>query len=356
MSIAKAAVFHGPGDLRLEAVAKPRCPAGGALVRLTGSMICGSDIKIAKGGHPAIAPPRVLGHEGCGVVEEIDIKAMDGACPGCAIGARVAIEPNIPCGHCPNCQRGRFHICIHSQSLSLHHDGTFAEYLAVPPRALAMGNLIPIGPDISDEQACLAEPLACVLNGQEPLAIRPGESVLVVGAGPIGILHAELALLSGASNVIVAETSPLRLERAKRFGYTHVVDCGAENLRDAVLAATGGRGADVAVVTAPAREPMEQAVNMLDFRGRLSLFSSLTKDSPAITIDSRAVHYKELRIFGASSSAVRHMKQAIAILRSGRIDASRIVTHRLPLSRLAQSIDLAAGREALKVFLDHDHA
>jgi L-iditol 2-dehydrogenase len=99
---------------------------------------------------------------------------------------------------------------------------------------------------------------------------------------------------------------------------------------------------------------MEQAVNMLDFRGRLSLFSSLAKGVSAIALDSRAVHYKELRIFGASSSAVRHMRQALSILRSGRIDANRIITHRLPLSRLAQGIDLAAGGEALKVFIHND--
>ena len=348
MSITKAAVFHGPGDLRLATVSKPSCPPGGALVRLAGSMICGSDVKIAKNGHPAVVPPRVLGHEGCGVIEE-----MDGDCPGCAAGARVAIEPNIPCGNCVNCQRGWFHICINSQSFSLHHDGVFAEYLAVPPRALAMGNLIPVGPGTSDEQACLAEPLACVLNGQEPLAIQPGESVLVIGAGPIGILHAELALLSGASNVIVAETSPSRLEAARSFGRAHVIDSSAENLPDAVLAATDGRGADVAIVTAPAREPMEQGVHALGFRGRLSLFSSLAKDASAITIDSRAVHYKELRIFGASSSSARHMKQALSILGAGGINASRVITHRLPLSRLARGMDLAARGEALKVFISN---
>lgn len=344
-----AAVFHGPGNIRLERVEKPPCPTGGALIRLTGSMICGSDIKIATYGHPAITPPQILGHEACGVIEQ-----LGGDHPEYQVGMRVAIEPNIACGKCPNCQRGLFHICQHSRSLSLHYQGAFAEYLAIPAQALRMGNLIPIGPEISDEQACLAEPLACCINGQDPLAIRPGESVLVVGAGPIGILHAELATLSGAGVVMVSETSPQRIEIARRFGYTRLIDSTGEDLREAVLAATGERGAEVAIVTAPARAPMEQAVGTLDYRGRLSLFASLPKDMADITLDSRAVHYKELSIFGASSSAVRHMQRALAILRAGRIDADRIVTHRLPLSRLAEGIRMAASGEALKVFMHND--
>ena len=345
----RAAVFYGPGDTRLENVNKPVCPPGGALVRLVGSMICGSDIKISHNGHPAIVPPQILGHEACGVIEE-----LDGECVGCQVGSRVAIQPTIACGSCVNCQRGWFHICTHVQSFSLHFPGVFAEYLAVPARAVAMGNLIPIDEETSAGQACLAEPLGCVINGQEPLCIRPGESVVVIGAGPIGILHAEMAALSGAGNVMVAEMSPDRLEMASRLGYTHVLDTAREDLTQAVLERTDGRGADVVIVTAPARTPMEQAVSLLDYRGRLSLFSSLTKDAAAITVDSRAIHYKELQVFGASSSSVSHMKRALAILRSGGIDAGRIVTHRLPLSRLTEAIDLAAGGKALKVFIENE--
>jgi L-iditol 2-dehydrogenase len=343
----KAAVFYGPGDMRVEEVPLPECPPGGALVKLSGSMICGSDIKIYNNGHPNIKPPHITGHESCGRLVE-----MKAEIPGIKIGDRVTVQTSIPCGSCNNCHRGWFNICENLKGISQNYNGVFAEYVAIPEQAVKMGNLIKAPDSLTDEEVCLSEPLACVINGQDFLSIKPGENVLIIGAGPIGILHAELAKYSGA-RVIIAEKSPSRLEMAKGFSYSAYIDTGKYSLVKETLSLTNGSGADVAIVTAPVREAMEQAVEALDFRGRLSFFGSLKKGDSNITIDSRPIHYKELMLYGASSSGTIHMKRALGILAGGVINSKGIVTHRLPLNKIVEGIKLGIEGKGIKVYLDN---
>ncbi len=344
----KAAIFYGPNDMRVEEIPRPECPKKGALIKVSGSMICGSDIKIYKNGHPAINHPHILGHESCG-----EIVALGDLDEDYAVGDRVTVQTSIPCGKCKNCHRGYFNICENLLAISLNYPGVFAEYVAVPQQAINMGNLIKVHASLSDEEVCISEPLACVINGQEQVEIQLGEEVLVIGAGPIGILHAELAKMSGASSVIIAEKSPMRLEMAKKFGYSDYIHTEGCDLVEEVRRITYGRGVDVAIVTAPAKEPMEQAVELLDFRGRLSLFGSLVKGKSRISIDTRPIHYKELKVIGASSSSVIHMQKALDILKTGAINTKDIITHRLPLDKIVEGIMLGAEGKALKVYLNN---
>jgi len=342
----KAAVFHGPGDMKVEETRKPACPDGGAIIKISGSMICGSDIKICNNGHPSLVPPQILGHEACGIISELNDN-----CGIYKIGDRVALQPSVPCGRCVNCQKGWFNICESQFNYSLHYPGTFAEYVAVPEQALRMGNLVKAPDALTDEEVCLAEPLACVLNGQELLNIRPGETVLIVGAGPIGILQAEMAKVSGAGKILLADISADRLEMARVFGYTGYINAGSTDLVEEVLRLTDGRGVNVAIVTAPSRGPMEQAAGALEYRGRLSLFGSLKKGDSMISVDSRPIHYKELSVIGASSSSAAHIKRALDILAAGMIDAKNIVTHRLPLDKIMEGIELGAAGKAIKIYI-----
>lgn len=347
----KAAIFYGPKDIRVEEIPLPKCPKKGVLVKLLGSMICGSDIKIYKNGHQAINPPHITGHESCGKI--IELGDVD---DNYKIGDRVTIQTSIPCGKCKNCHKGHFNICENLLGISQNYPGVFAEYVAIPEQAMNMGNLIKVPENLCDEEVCMSEPLACVINGQEQIDIQPGEQVLVIGAGPIGILHSELAKVSGAGRIMIADISATRLEMAKKFGYSDYINTSERSLVEEVLSLTNGRGVDVAIVTAPAREPMEQAVQVLDFRGRLSLFGSLVKGNSTISIDSRPVHYKELRIIGASSSGTIHMKKALSILETGAINTKDIVSHRLPLDKIVEGITMASEGKALKVFLNHELA
>lgn len=342
----KAAFFYGPEDIRVMEVPTPTCPKGGALVKLFGSLVCGTDVKIYRNGHPKINPPQIIGHESCGEIVEIDDASY-----GLQVGDRVTVQTSIPCGKCEMCQKGIFNLCEIIEAISWNYPGTFAEYMAIPQQAMRFGNLTKAPDNLTNEEVCLAEPLACVINGQELLNIVPGESVLVIGAGPIGILSAELARISGAGSIIVAQRSRNRMEMAKKFNYTHYIDTSTEDLVEAVKRITNNKGVNVAIATAPDKVSQEQAVMTLAPRGRLSLFASLSPGKSEISIDSRAIHYKELSIVGAASSTAYQIKKALDILATKRIRTENIITHELPLEKIVEGINLSMRGEALKVYI-----
>ncbi|HUX20114.1 MAG TPA: alcohol dehydrogenase catalytic domain-containing protein, partial [Spirochaetia bacterium] len=211
----KAIVYHGPEDLRVEEVPTPRSEPDGLVVRLLASSICGTDLRILHGNHRMYPEGtlRIPGHEVVGEVSEIGSEVRN-----IPIGRRVFIAPNIGCGHCRQCISGNNNRCADYQAIGITMDGGFAEYLRVPGEFIAAGNLIEVGRGLDSAVGALTEPFACVLRGQDRLAIRPGEVVLVMGAGPIGIMHAKLAKLSGASVVIVSEPNKRRAEKAVELG------------------------------------------------------------------------------------------------------------------------------------------
>ena len=344
----KAAVFYGPQDMRVEERPVPKCPEGGALVKVHGSLICGTDTKIYNNGHPRVVPPQTIGHEACGTVVEIDDPAY-----GVKVGDRVTFQTSIFCGKCEMCQKGIYNLCEDIHAISWDYAGTFAEYVAIPRAALNLGNLVKAPANLKDEQVALAEPLACVINGQEFLHIMPGDTVLVIGAGPIGILQAELARMQGA-RVIVAEFSENRLMMAKKFHYEFYIHTAKEDLVAETKKLTGGKGADVTIVTAPVRSVQEQALETLALRGRLSLFGSLPSGKSEITIDSRTIHYKEISVYGAASSTAYQIRKALDILSVGNIRTDMIVTHTVPLDRILYGLQLAMSGEALKVYIKNE--
>lgn len=342
----KAAFFYGSEDMRVLDIPIPACPEGGALVKLNGSLICGTDTKIFRNGHPRISPPQIIGHESCGEIVEIDDKSSP-----LKIGDRVTVQTSIPCGKCEMCQKGIFNLCETIEAISWNYPGTFAEYVAIPKKAMALGNLVKAPDNLTDEEVCLAEPLACVINAHELIKIVPGESILIIGAGPIGILNAELARISGAGTVIVAQRSPNRLEMAKKFGYTHYIDTGREDLVKEVMRITNNKGVNAAIVTAPEKSVQEQALQTLSLRGRLSLFASLSPDKSGITLDSRLIHYKELTVVGAASSTACQIKKALNILSTKNIRTENIITHVLPLEKIVDGIKMSISGDALKVYI-----
>lgn len=341
----KAALFYGPKDMRIEDIPKPKCPEGGALLKLEGSLICGTDIKIYNNGHPQVKPPQTIGHETCGYIEDIDDPNY-----GLKVGDRVTVQTTISCGKCDMCLQGLFNLCENIDAICWSYPGTFAEYVAIPKEAMKLGNLLKAPENLKDEEVCLAEPLACVINGQEKLNIKPGERVLIVGAGPIGILHAELARIQGA-NVIIAERSEERIEMAKKFGYDYYINTDKENQEERIKEITGGKGVDVAIVTAPAKAAFEDAIKAMALRGRISFFASLPAGRSEITLDSRPIHYKELYVIGASSSKTYHMKKALDILSSGKIQTQHLITGELPLDKLEDGILQLMEGKGLKIYV-----
>jgi L-iditol 2-dehydrogenase len=211
---------------------------------------------------------------------------------------------------------------------------------------------MPISDQVDPAAAALIEPFACVLRGQRPLNIQPGETVLVSGAGPIGLLHLKLALLHGAGTVIVSEPVESRRELALCLGASLAVDPLAQDLERVVLEETDGRGADAVIVAAPSHAAQEAAPRLAAIGGRINFFGGLPKDKPLIQMDANLVHYKELLLTGTTACSTFDCRQAAEIVNSGRLDLSFLVSARYPLAEAIQAFAAAEDRSSLKIVIE----
>jgi L-iditol 2-dehydrogenase len=344
----RAARFHAPGDIRLEDVPEPSAGPGDVVIRVRNCSTCGTDVKISRHGHHHIDPPRTMGHEIAGEIVEVGGEVSEWK-----VGDRVQVIAAIPCGVCPDCRAGRLTVCPNQTSMGYHYDGAFARYCRVPAAVLAVEGLNRIPDGVSFAEASVAEPLACVLNGQELARVGKGDDVAIIGAGPIGCLHVRVARANGAQRVFLLDLNADRLEQAAAVvAPDAIVHSGDGDAAAAVLALTDGRGVDVAITATAAGAAQEQALSMLARQGRLSLFGGLPTDRPTITLDSNLVHYRELTLVGANGSSPHHNAQAIDHIATGLVPVHDLITHRLPLEGVLDAIELVARGEAIKVTIE----
>ncbi|TDD67809.1 alcohol dehydrogenase [Actinomadura darangshiensis] len=344
----KVARFYAPGDIRLEDAPEPAPGPGELKIRVRNCSTCGTDVKISRFGHHHIVPPRVMGHEIAGEVTE----AGPGA-EGWTAGDRVQIIAAIPDGTCSECGRGRMTVCTAQESMGYHYDGAFAEYMIVPAKVLAVGGVNRIPDGVSFAEASVAEPLACVLNGQELARVGEGDDVVVFGSGPVGCLHVRVARARGAARVFLVEVNAERLQRAAALVKPDAaIDGSATDAVAEVLERTGGRGADVAITAAASGVAQEQAQRLVAPGGRVSLFGGLPKDAPVIAVDANRVHYRELSLVGANGSSPAHNARALELIGSGAVPVEDLITHRLPLDALHDALDLVTRGAAIKVTIE----
>ncbi len=344
-----AAVYHGANDLRVEEVPVPAIGAGELLIKVSSASICGTDLRIFHGSHRMFPPGtvRIPGHEVVGVITE-----TGAGLEGFSIGDRVFIAPNMGCGKCAQCISGNNNLCATYDAIGVTIDGGFAEYLRVPSNSVQQGNIIQVSEDVDPAVAALIEPFACVLRGQNALNIQAGEVVLVIGAGPIGVMHTKLAKARGAGRVIVSEPIANRAEQVKRMGADRVVNPLQEDLLSAIKEESGGRGADVVLVAAPVHAAQETALTMAAISGRINFFGGLPKDRPIINFDSNLVHYKELVITGTTACSTNDCRQATRIINSGLIDLTDLVSQRFPLRDAVSAFSAAEDRNSLKIVIE----
>ncbi|MEP6762226.1 MAG: zinc-dependent dehydrogenase [Sporichthyaceae bacterium] len=344
----RVARFYQPGDVRLEDMPEPTAGAGEIKIRVRACSTCGTDVKIFNHGHQHIDPPRVMGHEIAGEVVEVG----DGV-EGWSPGDRVQVIAAVPCGQCDECRRGRMPICPNQTSVGYHYEGGFAEYLIVPRQVLAADGLNRIPEGVSFDEASVAEPLACVINGQELAGVGAGDVVVVIGSGPIGCLHVRLARARGAPRVFLIDLDRSRLDLSAGVVEPDAAICSAEvDAVDEVLKLTNGRGADVVITAAASGKAQQEALLMTARGGRISLFGGLPKDNATITLDSNLVHYRELTLVGANGSSPAHNKQALELIASGSVPVADLITHRLPLEQVLDAFGIVARGEAIKVTVE----
>ncbi len=341
----KAAVYLGKENLAVQDVPEPDLAEGEMLLQIHGCSVCGTDLRTYRHGDNKIIPPRILGHEFCGTVVESRAEEAN-----VRVGDRVVMYIVIVDGRDRYVEMGRENLTAHRTTMSYHHDGAFAPLMRVPAAAVRQQNLFRVTSSIPDDQMSLAEPLGCCMNAHSRLGIGLKDTVAVIGAGPIGVMHAALARLQGAQKVIVLDNNPARLAMAQRFDIDATIQVRPDGShREEVRALTDGFGPDVVIVAVSAAAAQNDALEIAAKAGRVNFFAGLPKSDPIAPLDVNQIHYKELSVSGSYSEKKSDFQAAFALLHSGRFPADRIITHHLPLERIAEAFPLMESGEALKV-------
>ncbi len=340
----KAVVVQAPQNFAVEDVPMPEVESDGLMLKVKACGLCGSDLRTLRSGHHRITLPWIIGHEICGDVAEIGPK-YEGPWK---VGDRLAVGPVVYCGTCDFCLDGRYELCENYREIGQVWSGGLAEYIAIPPEALRLGNVLPVSSDVDPAFAAITEPISSCLNAQEKGQVGLGDTVVIIGSGPIGSIHIALARARGAHKIFIADIVDERLELASTFEPDATINAAKVDLVDEVRRLTDGKGADVIVTATPAPIAQVQAVEMARKGGRILLFGGLPKDRSKPGVDMNIVHYNALHLIGTTIFAPRHQRLALNLVSSGRFPTDKLVTHRFPLSDFVEGANLALEGKVLK--------
>lgn len=339
-----AARFYEPGVIRLEEVDVPKISKDELLVRNRAVLTCGTDLKMYLRGHRLANPPLIIGHEFAGRVEKVGEDVQ-----GFREGMRVVAANSAPCMSCYYCRIGKPNLCDHLDEvlIGFSSPGAYAEYVRLPARIVRQ-NTYEIPETVSFEEAAFLEPLACVVHGGDLSGVKAGDLVFVIGAGPIGLLHIQLAKAAGAETVVVADASPERLRRASELGADRVVE--PEDPVAEVKKLSENRGADVTIEAVGKPETWELAVRATRKGGTTVLFGGCPAGSTA-SIDTGAVHYGELTLRGVFHHTPRDVREAMRLISTRQVKVAPLITHRMKLSQVETALRLMQNGKAIKVAL-----
>ena len=340
----KAIRFYDKGDIRIEEIDVPKLQPGGLLVKIEACAICGTDLKMYLKGNPRVKPPQTIGHEFVGKIVEVG-KEVEGF----SIDDRVTMATSISCGSCAVCKAGHTNRCEKLSCISYDYPGAFAEYLAIPSDGVERGNVVKVPKNLGD-LAALAEPVSCAINSQILAGVKSGDTVVIVGCGSLGAIHAQLAKANGAARIIITQRSQVRLKLAEELEVDEIIDALKFDVVHEVMRLTAGIGADVVIVTAPDAGAQQQGFRMARKGGMINLFASLPKGASELKIDSRLIHYRELFISGASDSTPYHVELAVKLLNEGLI-SEKVITHRLPIDKFIDGITLMKECKGFKILI-----
>jgi L-iditol 2-dehydrogenase len=334
-----AQMFYAPGEVKFEEVDIPQPKEDEILVKVKAALTCGTDLKTYRRGHPSIIKsiPSTFGHEFSGEVVEIGSKVTN-----FSVGDRVVGGNSAPCFHCYFCKQQMYSLCENLEFLN----GAYSEYVVVP-KQIVKYNYYKIPDSLSYEEAALVEPLACALHGIDRTPIKLGEIVVVIGAGPIGLMFVKLATLKGA-RVISVDLSDYRLEQSRKFGAIFTVNAGQIDPVARVKEWTElANGADVVIEATGFPEVWEQAVKMVRPGGVVNLFGG-TKAGASFNIDCQKFHYSELTIKAVFHHTPYHVKRALDMLITGQVDGTMFISGKYPLEKTIYALESIGRQEGIK--------
>jgi L-iditol 2-dehydrogenase len=337
----KAAMLYGVRDLRVEDVDVPRTSDGEVLVRVKSATTCGTDLKIFQRGYVegVVKLPTIFGHEWAGEVVEV---AAGLEWP--RVGMRVRAGNSAPCLHCTMCQKGKYNLCENMIWLW----GAYAEYIKVPSR-MVLVNMQEIPHDISYEEAAITEPLACVLHGVEEAQVSLGDTVAIIGAGPIGLLHLLTVKKIGVQKTIMIDLVDERLDFAQKLGADETVNGRKADVVERIRELTGGYGADVVIEAIGLSATWEQALKLARKGGKILEFGGCPPGTE-IKIDAEKLHYGEQTVLGTFHTTPLHFRKALNLIASRTIDVRSLVTRKMKLEQIKDAFEvLSTSRTEIKI-------
>ena len=343
----KAAVLEELGKITVKTVPTPVPDDDSVLVRVRACAVCGSDLRIFRSGNSRVTMPQIIGHEIAGEVVEVGKNVTK-----FAVGDKVAIGADVPCGQCPACVAGIGNNCQTNYAMGYQYAGGFAEYILLNRMVVDYGPVHKIPDDAVFAEYALAEPLGCVLNALERTPVQLGDTVVVIGCGPIGCMMMPVMKKMGAARIIGVARSPMRQAIALENGADVIVDPNKGDIVEAVLALTNGEGADVVFTATPVPEMQDCAVRMAKNRARINFFGGLPANNSKVLLDTNIIHYKELAISGAHGALPRHHRQAVELISSGVINVKPFITNHYPLDEIEAAFEAATARQCMRVVVE----
>lgn len=340
----QAVVVRAPMEFQVETTPAPELPPGGLLLNVKACGLCGSDLRTLRVGHRKVTFPWTIGHELCGVVADTGQNYQGQWKKGDVL----AVGPPVYCGICDFCLNGQYELCDNYREIAQAWPGGFAEQIAIPQEAVKLGAIELVPPGLDPDFAAMTEPISSCLNAQEKGQVGLGDTVMIIGTGPIGCIHISLARAKGADKVFVADISDERLKLAAAFEPDALINAANVDLVEEVRRLTGGKGADVIITATPAPVAQVQAVEMARKGGRILLFGGLPKDNSKPGVDMNIVHYNALHLIGTTIFAPRHFRLALKLVASGRLPVDKLISHRFPLADFQKGAMMALEGQVLK--------
>jgi L-iditol 2-dehydrogenase len=340
-----AALMYGPGDIRVEETEKPACPDGGYVLRIEAVGLCGSDIRNMSTDSRSGKYPWIYGHEATGVVDEVSP-----TCTEYKKGERLYVYPAPVCSRCENCLSGLSAYCTDRYEYT-QRPGAYAQYIAFDAERVRRGAMFRIPEHIDFVTASLGEPMSSVYACQDAVNVSLQDTIVVIGAGPIGCFHSRLAKKRGAACVIMIDINDKRLALSKRYDVDYTINSAKTDPVEEVRKITGGRGADKVISANPSAEAQNQALYMARKGGIVVFFGGIAKGKKA-ELDTNYVHYNSLWLYGHYATAYIHPKKAFELICDPSFRAREFVTHVLPLKEINKGIEMTRTGEAIKVVLE----